>query len=238
MVHSKKTAKDTKPTVAAIVRRIESLERGRSVREWIATVAIPLTALLVAVIGLITSLNARRISKDAFDLNVEPVVSVYFTPHSVPARCTLYVENRGINPVYDVRYSRNEAYIDMAKKQMVGRLMMQGSASLADVLNPNDTLRLSVPEEDLRESVRSAEISRHWAQAKGWFTPAMVFYVTYRRLPDHRLFRARRVLYPAMAQDSSIFLMTESTPAAERFGWLSNQLDSAFLSLNSDRPVW
>ena len=227
LLQIKRRKSHPKPTLQTLERRIERLERKKAWPHWLAKLGIPAVAVVVAFIGLRTSQNAIEISRNAYDLNVEPVVyaSIHLKRSAMP--CTLYVENQGINPIYDVRVRKFKTSIDPLDRRIGGLKYSSGDWHYREHIDPRDTLMLPISSDELIDAVHDADVSRHWQQSKNWYVPVVLFYTSYRRMPDKRLYRIRTLLYPKRTQDSSIMITTEDDYMARQFTSFGPMLDSA-----------
>ena len=186
----------TKPTLNHLERRIDKLEQTESWAYWISRVAVPLVSLIVAVIGLLATRNAIEISKNAFDLNVEPVVYATVHTNRYDAKlCTLWVENQGINPIYDVRIRVHTADIDYFSKRSIGQTFSRGDWQYQASLGPRDTLKFTIDPGYLDNVIHNAGAIMHMSGTRHWVYATILFYTAYRRMPDKRLYRNRTLLY-------------------------------------------
>jgi hypothetical protein len=210
-------------------RFLESLEHPKSKCDVFSKIVFPSVSLIVALIGAYTAWNAYQLSKDAFDLNVEPLLrSVVFTNSGFGPVIELQLYNEGINPVYDIHITRNWVIFDLDSGRGISQMRDTKDWHFVESLAPRDSSVFKIPKGDIDLIVHNADAeARVFKLQRSALIPVEVFDIGYRRLPDKRLYNQRRYLFfPTNYADSSVLFESDDDVFPNPFRHLESKLDS------------
>ena len=163
---------------------------GRS--DWLS-IWISIAALFFSLFSLYISFENNETARKSYQLNLKPIITVDFNIDNNQRKYILKILNDGPNTIYEVRIRMLSRAYNKTKNLIDTATGASKDWNYIKELKPQEKKEFIINYADLKNTYNLATVRPE--KNNDVIIPIQLFYIFYRRKPDHAIFHTKKYLY-------------------------------------------